>query len=393
MLGTIESTNGKIIEKISQLKTIVNDIAKIINQLRDTRLGGAQQAYYKKRLDTVLVNILRDELETLENNYNLSVIGVLGDYYESRDNEEEKTNNYYRTITSENFVSGIDHAALRCVCAVKTLQEALRLRVPAEANIGFERKLARISRNIETAQSIEISLKLDSRNFEICKCGSRMIVIAELSEMRCQTCPKVKTIIGAVFRDDQFYPQDGQKTKHSGYDTSRHYRFWIERLQALENKSFDPWVMERIEYVLQRDSYDKNTLNCENMREILKDSMVKSTALNDHAPLLVKMFGGPAPPQLTFQEHRTLSIRFNKAMALYDVINLEGGNKPYYPYFIYKIIEHEFRGNKDKLRLLGSIHLQSRETVIKNDKYFEEICRLADPEDGLVYSPTDPALR
>jgi hypothetical protein len=58
-------------------------------------------------------------------------------------------------------------------------------------------------------------------------------------------------------------------------------------------------------------------------------------------------------------------------MKLYDMVNPEGGNKPYYPYFIYKILEEMFKDNAEKSRLLDYIHLQSRETVIKNDKYYQ----------------------
>ncbi len=86
-------------------------------------------------------------------------------------------------------------------------------------------------------------------------------------------------------------------------------------------------------------------------------------------------------------------MRFNKAMRLYDIVVPGGGNKPYYPYFIYKIMEYEFRNKPEKLRLLDFIHLQSRETVIKNDKLFKRMCELADKNDGLVYEPTDPGGR
>lgn len=216
------------------------------------------------------------------------------------------------------------------------------------------------------------------------------MVVPDLSELHCSSCAFVRSIVGTVFRDE-YHPQEGQKVKHGGYEPAKHYRLWIERLQALENKTFDADTLARIEYVLTRDRYDRRALTCEKMRAILKDPKVADTQLNDHAPLLVKRFGGPTPPVLSFHEHQLLFARFSRLMALYDLVRPGPGNKRYYPYFIYKIIEHEFRTQPVKLRLLDSIHLQSRDTVIKNDIIFKHICELADPVDGLTYRPTDPS--
>lgn len=391
MFGTIESTNGKITEKISRVKLALESLHTMAILLRDVASMRAGKKYTEcvATIDTLHINLTIDALETLESGYNLSIISVLGEYYESSENEEKKTRDYYRIITSENFIPRVNDLISKAKSIICAMQKILQIHLLAKPETKkLEYQLNDIMRDVDNAHNIEITTALEKRNYEVCKCGSRMIVVPELSELHCPNCSKIKTIIGAVFRDDQFYPQEGQKTKHGGYDTGRHYRFWIERLQALESKAFDETTLKKIEYVLDRDGYDRKTLTCENIREILKDSKVAATSLNDHAPLLVKMFGGPAPPQLTFQEHRILSIRFNKAMMLYDIVNPDSGNKPYYPYFIYKIVEHEFRNNPEKLRLLDYIHLQSRETVIKNDKAYEQICALSD--DGLVYTPTQP---
>jgi hypothetical protein len=236
---------------------------------------------------------------------------------------------------------------------------------------------------------------MEKKVYEICKCSWRMSVIPELSHLRCENplCGRIKNIVGAVFRDDQFYPQEGQKTKHGGYDTNRHYKFWMERLQAQEPKVFNETDLKNIETILKRDDYAPDKINCETMRHILKDPLVRATSLNDHVPLLVKTFGGRPPPLLDHNENKMCAIMFSAAMKLYDTINPDGGNKPYYPYFIYKIVEELFWDKPDQLRLLDYIHLQSRETVIKNDKYYESMCELADPSLGLVYKPTNPAAR
>ncbi len=117
------------------------------------------------------------------------------------------------------------------------------------------------------------------------------------------------------------------------------------------------------------------------------------TEYNDHAPLLVKLLGGTPPPQFDFQENRDMAIMFNKIINLYHKVNPDGSNRPYYPYFIYKMVERKFANNPEKLRLLDYIHLQSSDTVKKNDYYYEQICALSAPEDDLVYIATNPYER
>ena len=87
-------------------------------------------------------------------------------------------------------------------------------------NKALETLLADISRQIEQLSNIEIRTQLKRTDYESCGCGSerKMMVLPEQSELKCDDCGRIKSIIGLVFRDDQFYPQEGQKTKHSGYD-------------------------------------------------------------------------------------------------------------------------------------------------------------------------------
>jgi hypothetical protein len=397
MFSTIESVNGKICDKISFVKISLFEISELVTTL-DELIGSANNknptsVNARRLLDTIRVNLAIDEVETLEMKYHLAVVSVLSSYYSDDKNEESKTRTYYQIITSENFVAKINDITNTCKTTINTLYKVFQLKIcPKQETREYEYRMDDISRRIDSSYNIEIPLTVEKRNYEYC-CSQKMIVLPETSQLECELCYKIKNITGCVFRDDQFYPQDGQKAKHGGYDTARHYKFWIERLQAVESKTFIPDILDKIAYVIKRDKYESWELTCERMRSILKDPKVCSPKLNEHAPLLVKIFGGQAPPLLDFQENKTIAIRFNKAMGLYDVVMPGDGNKPYYPYFIYKIIEYEFRNNTAKLRLLDYIHLQSRDTVIKNDKIFEQMCLLADPDDGLIYSPTDPAGR
>jgi hypothetical protein len=402
MSSTIESTHNKIIEKIYISKKSLESMKQIIEEYKQINKPGKKFAEINNILDNLLVNLLLDEFESIETAYNLSIITTLNDYYLLTKREDKITREYYRIITSENFCGKLELLIQQAVNIITQLYRVCAFKIMGKQEThDAESRLDVISRELLRVQNTEISSLVEKRNYEVCKCGERMTVIPELSELVCTqtTCGKTKKMVGVVFRDDQFYPQEGQKTKHGGYDEGRHYRFWMERLQALETKVFTDEEKSSIEYVINRDGIIRKELNCEIMREILKDAAVSATHLNDHAPLLVKTFGGIPPPQLDFQENKIISMQFTKAMKLYDIVNPDGGNKPYYPYFIYKIIEKKFNNNYEKLRLLDFIHLQSRETVVKNDKYWEKMCDISEiigtdknlnPVREFVYQPTDP---
>ncbi len=396
MKGTVESVNSKIMATFANTQRAVVGLVSIVGELRSLIENGAESTGKRREealriLEGTAPEELKRNIEHIERDYQLSIVGVLNDYYAS--GEETGSKMFYKIVVGENFVVRINDIVKEVRGLIRAIYSVLGLRIIGRADTKrIDVQLASAVSKLKSVTVVDLEMTLEKRDYEMCKCGHRMNVVPELSELHCPnvTCGKIKMIIGAVFRDDQFYPQEGQKSKHGGYDTSRRYRFWIERIQGIENKTFEQGDIDKIEYVINRDKYDRRQLSCENIRTILKDPMVGLTSLNDHASLLAKTFGGPAPPRLNFQENKIISMRFSKAMKLYDTVVPTGGNKPYYPYFIYKISEYEFRDNPEKLRLLEYIHLQSRETVIKNDKIFEQMCLLAAEGDGLKYRPTVP---
>ena len=69
-----------------------------------------------------------------------------------------------------------------------------------------------------------------------------------------------------------------------------------------------------------------------------------------------------------------INIYFDKVIRIFDEIKPpEKTNCPYHPYFIYKIIEQILNKDSDRIRkqqILNCIHLQSRETLVDNDRIF-----------------------
>jgi hypothetical protein len=218
-----------------------------------------------------------------------------------------------------------------------------------------------------------------------------MKIIANLSEIVCTHCGITENLYGTVFEDEQFYYQEGQRSKHGSYDPSKHCRFWIERIQARESKDIPDSVIEAVRNCIRRNNIrNKEDITCKEIRKYL--SQTRNSGYNEHIPLIRKMIIGISPPQLTDQELQLITIYFDKVIRIYEEIKPNDKiNVPYHPYLIYKIIEHilqkKAKNTKKRINeILSCVHLQSRETLIENDKTWKHIC---DYIDEIEYKPTD----
>lgn len=385
MSDTIESANTKILHKISLIKTALSVARDILKELGDPPEASQH---------IVAIASCDRDCDALSNAYMMGIAAALNEYYTHIETTRNAVARYYRLVGGENYVGRISALCARAKSIIAVISASATKNARAWGAELVKLQMPRIGyahHTIQTSSDVIVRTLSTKQEFEACKCGGHMLPIAELSEMHCESCSRVKKVVGAVFRDEQYYPQEGQKTKHGAYKPPRHLRFWLERLQARRHSEFDPADIAKMKYVIERDKYDLRMLSCADIRTILKDNAVGRTKLNDFAPELCVLFGGRAPPQFTFQETREIIILFNTAMMLYDKVNPAGGNKPYYPYFLYQIFSRKFAGDPEKLRILKYIHLQSRDTVTKNDTIFRNMCEVADdPGPMWKYYPIDP---
>lgn len=375
MSETIEYCHKKIIGKINSLKMAISLYDKHSSILNDKFNG----IFNRKNIESSIDNINRS--------YLLSTASIIIDYYSCNDAELHKTWTYYNIVSSENIIYDL----MRVANHINSISNVCLNNLAAfDANdrVSIVDTLNKAAPLIMSVLQNDINIGIDRITYDICTCGNKYNYFPDIAELRCMECGSITHVLSILKKSE--YSNNGEFIKaHSTYEPSRHYRFWMERIQALEKVDFNKTDLANISYVINRDKYITSKLTYEHMRKILKDPKVKATKLNDHIPLLVTIFGGRAPPRLDFQENYNVSIKFNKIMYLYDVHIARSGNKPYYPYFIYKIIEHEFRDNPEKRRLLNYIHLQSKETINKNDNYYKIICEHSKKDDDLVYIPTN----
>lgn len=253
----------------------------------------------------------------------------------------------------------------------------------------FDKCIKKIIQIINLYKKTKIIYNIDDIEYDLCKCGNKMIIQANTSELLCIKCGSIHTLVGSVFENSQFYQQEGNRYMHGTYDPNRHCKFWIDRIQAKENTIIENDIIEKIKSCIKKDKIENiKNISIEQFRLYLKQT--KLSKLNDHIPLIKKMITGYIPPQLDHKELHLLFNYFDKATKIYNQIKpKEKSNSLYYPFLIWKILDLIIENPQKKKELLSCIHLQSYETLIDNDKIWYQICKY---NDNFIYKPTDKSI-
>jgi Poxvirus Late Transcription Factor VLTF3 like len=368
-MATLETTNNLILLKIKSLK----DIAAIVSNCAASEK----------------INSLIDDVQEISDDYEMGSIKILTNYFLLAQNHQIYNQADYQTfIKKNNFIGKID----RYYTNLKNMVSSLLKNNNEKINtcINDIKYIFASYENCTIVQSVSNTL------YNKCnKCSREMKIFENLSEITCTHCGVTDNLYGTVFEDFQFYFQEGARTKHGSYDPSKHCRFWIERIQARESKEIPESVINSIRICIRSNKVRNiEDLTCKEIRKYL--SQTRNSIYNEHIPLIRKIITGKSPAQLTDQELQLITIYFDKVIRIYDDIKpITKTNVPYHPYLIYKIIEHilkcksthDYHMSKRRIySILGCIHLQSRETLIENDKTWQEICSYIDE---IEYSPTD----
>jgi hypothetical protein len=369
MTGTVDATNINIITKINTIYDIIQ-----LFKLNNIKINSKIQ---------IAIDELNEE-------YEMGSITILSNYFlvslkNSTETDIKKKKNiqkqkdlhflqYQSFIQKENIISRLNRLSQKLKIYTNSIDDSV---------LKEFYKFYKIYNNSTVQKTIrEVS-------YEVCGCGFNMTIDPNSSMLICTGCGLSKELYGTVFEDDQFYYQEGQRTKHGTYDPSKHCRFWVERIQARETTEISVLIINKIKQCILRDKIkNKNQVTCTLIRKYLRQT--RNSKYNEHVPLIRKIITGITPPQLTDYEMQLIHIYFDKVIHIFDEIKPpQKTNCPYHPYFIYKIIEQIMNINKDRLRkekILSCIHLQSRSTLVTNDSLWYLICfHISEFE----YLPTD----
>jgi hypothetical protein len=342
MSSTLDNICDSIDLKFSTLISIFNEYDKIVT-------------------DDSLKEYI-NELNILHSNYITNTVDILKKYYDSTNDSELKylRNQFIKTYHGCNVVGDMDR--LYNIC--KKLRK----------NYDLSDSLNTLHKNYE---SIEVDEEFINTGADYCSnCNLQYSIEEKTAEYICKQCGKIEKMAGVVFEDDQFYYQEGKRTKHGKYDPIKHAKFWLDRIQAKESTNIPDDVINAIKRCIYRDQQWADNITCETIRTYLKQ--LKLTMYNNHTALILKMIKGVEPEQLTEIEVRLIYMYFGTVIQIFNKIkNPEKSNCPYHPYFIYKIIEQIIKSPYDRMRrdkILSCIHLQARDTLIDNDITWFAIC-------------------
>jgi len=354
MSSTIDNINSNVINKLHLL-------SKIILIYNDFDIEEADIMKLKKNY------VILDNLEV---EYGMGTVNILINFYTAKSKTEKKK--YYKSFT--NFI--IRNNILGKIDRVYRSLEVFKKNYSINGGVsGLFSDYNFISISIDKSHNID----------NICECGHELSIESKTSEFYCEKCGACSKLYGAVFEDDQFWLQEGQRSKHGKYDSTNHCKQWLDKIQANENTEIPTKVINVIKKCIRRDKIWIDQLDCSTIRKYLKSN--KLSKYNINIPLIRKIISGKEPEQLTDKELQMTYRYFSEVMQIYTKVKPDDKpNSPYHPFFIIKILENIIDVQDKKNDILSCIHFQSRETLIENDRIWKLICEHIEE---FKYTPTE----
>jgi hypothetical protein len=184
----------------------------------------------------------------------------------------------------------------------------------------------------------------------------------------------VGKIFGETFEDNTMQQNFD---KHNRYDPTKHCKAWLNRLQGKENIDIPERIIDMIKRKIKDDNIYVELLTCEMIRKYLSD--LKLSKYNPNVPQIWKKITNKPLDEFTDKEINQICMYFSRVVQiLSELPENTKTNCPYQPFFIYKITEQIMSSPKDTIRrnnILSRIHLQTRTTIIENDRLWFQICK------------------
>lgn len=367
-MSSVENINSKLLDKIIKFDKLNYSLIEI-TQILINNIKNYKSKYSilimedNKKITINTLNRLLFELEhsnisEIKEKFNINLLS------------DHLSDIIYQDVIS--MLNDIAHTIDTLICIISKIPQTI-ISVDDYANI---KKRINSLGNIKNIINLNYDFaKVKQNQFTKCTtCNIPMELNIEASQLVCPVCKETGHIIGIALKEEQYFLCDGKKNRNSTYEPMRHHDAWLRSIQALEECDIKE-VVAAIKKCLLRDNIRiNNTLEYETVRKYLKE--INRTKYNKNIPKIMKELTGVAPPKLTIKESEEEHRLFSRIIKIYDtIINVNKEHShPYCPYFIYKILEHLFHDNREKIRILKYIHLQSTDTIIKHDHIFEKIC-------------------
>ena len=219
---------------------------------------------------------------------------------------------------------------------------------------------------------------LDMRNLNKF-CCRRCLPVVRVSSTHCEECG-----CDLVWGEELYCPQCGviregpfpstercvgkPRTTYQ-HDPIKYFRFWLTHILGWEPASElgDAAVLlERLEGLMKRDKISSPSVDdCRRwLKELGRSKLYKNTTQ------ILKWLTNADHPPIDEWAIEEAKVRFCNMLRLREKLNL-GGNRCYYPFYIYKIFDEILEG--EQRWVLSYIHMQSEKTREKCDKEWKKI--------------------
>jgi hypothetical protein len=303
-------------------------------------------------------------------------------------------------------------------------------------------KNSKIQSYINVCKNITLTTHVNDVLYDICsKCNVKMIKKVDDCMLCCVVCGITNDLEGTAEEEIAICNNEIQETKKQKYTNIivKCAQTCLDYIQAKISTNISEKIIDKVKKCIHNDCINNmEKINCSLIRKYLKSISVDD--YNNCVPLIYKIIRGVAPPQLSEKEEQTCISYFKLVIMFFDKTKLSAkSNRPYHFYFIYKILELIIDGylvkvdkdnqdceidesetmsviilnkayidlvqsgncssvekksnkgvwktsqTKRKQDILSCIHLQSKDTLVKNDKFWKQLCEHI-PE--FVYKPT-----
>lgn len=235
----------------------------------------------------------------------------------------------------------------------------------------------------------ELNMEYEWQGQFMC-CGTIMQILPDTSQAICNTCSAIVTIVGVSFRPSNNLDTvvENNKNHRTTYEYLRYLNGWLDKLQGIENYDISPADIEKIKKWILRE-YDEININSFGLRDIqwILSQCHLSSKLSNHIPKLLSLLGNVRPRQLQHQTIQIIIDDFSRLMEIYNTLPLKLGNKPYYPFFIKKVIINRFGDHNSPIspELLENFSIQEIENVRKMASFIEPQEKETDVKNDNIY--------
>ena len=179
--------------------------------------------------------------------------------------------------------------------------------------------------------------------------------------------------------------QTPQRKRHGSYDRGRHCRVALKKILTEITFSLPLNEERRIrDWFRQYPNNDITKVSCKTLRLTLRDT--KLTKYNMYIPYILKILTGHTPLRISQEEQDMICKR---AEAAFMILKDPYGNMPFYQYLVYKVVDLLYSSDVSRRdSILSCIHLQRKETTVKNDSKWRRACSLLTADEFYIYHAT-----